>query len=459
MRRWLVAVFGITVCGCGRFLGADFDVPEDSEVGLGDPCNETGALRCAPDSLVATCIDGSWSRAFECPTGEHCRNQPDAQCIANDIDCDATPGEHICVGTTAVVCDENGKVAKTSDCPGPCKDDGQCLSVVDVAAGGSFSCALASDETVWCWGLNTNGELGHGKNYGSLDLPLAAETPVENLSGVEQVVAGASFACARLHDGTLYCWGDDLVTGATEPEFHTQKIPLPSPALDVGTNFFGVCARMESGEVYCWGGNEGGQLCSEGLIVAPGVVPAFSGASAIFMGIRDSCALFEDGRLECCGASDFPGDLANSGPELHSTPEKIPGIPPVQTAALAEDSICVEDAEGQVLCWGGNNFGQLCVGHTVSVDAPSLSFLENASVLRMSFDNTLALDAAGNLTCCGSACGIPGLPYATTTPFRVLPLVTRITGGTGQTCAVFAGRPLCWGAYADGRVKPGLGIE
>jgi hypothetical protein len=454
MRSWLVAVVGITVCGCGRFLGADFEVSEDPRVGLGDSCNESGALRCESNVLVMTCADGSWSRAFECPKGEQCKDQPDAQCIAEDIDCGATKGQEVCVGTTSVVCDENGRVAKTSDCPGPCVGAGVCLEVVDIAAGGSFTCALVSDKTVWCWGLNMSGELGHGTNFGSIDAP-AAPARVDNLSGVVQVVAGTSFACARVEDGSLYCWGLNLVTGTAVPGYHIEKIPLPSPALEVGTNAAGACARMD-GEVYCWGGNEGGQLCSGELTVAAGVVPELGGASALFMGIQDTCARFDDGRLECCGASDFPGDLSVMGPELHPTLEKVPGIPPVQQAALGEGSLCIEDTEGKVFCWGGNHFGQLCLGHTAYVDAPSLSFFDNASLLRMGGNNTLALDEAGNLTCCGYACGIPGLPYATTTPFLVLTEVTAVATGRGHTCAVFAHRALCWGTNSDGRIKPGL---
>jgi hypothetical protein len=59
----------------------------------------------------------------------------------------------------------------------------------------------------------------------------------------------------------------------------------------------------------------------------------------------------------------------------------------------------------------------------------------------MGASHTLQLDDEGNLTCCGYACGIPGLPAATTTPFRVLPDVEDFSS-RGSACAVFHGRAL-----------------
>ena len=74
-------------------------------------------------------------------------------------------------------------------------------------------CALASDQTVWCWGANVYGELAQGTvddaGTGVTPQNIGAPTKVPGLTGVTQV-AGNSYAlhaCARIQDGSVKCWG------------------------------------------------------------------------------------------------------------------------------------------------------------------------------------------------------------------------------------------------------------
>ena len=67
------------------------------------------------------------------------------------------------------------------------------------------TCALATDGTVWCWGLGVQG---------------AAPTPVA-IDGVvaTSISAGGFHTCVLATDGSAWCWGDDssgqLGIGAT----------------------------------------------------------------------------------------------------------------------------------------------------------------------------------------------------------------------------------------------------
>lgn len=91
--------------------------------------------------------------------------------------------------------------------------------VTAIAAGGDFRLVLESDGTVWAWGENDQGELGHPPGA-TVDSGLLnamkpfcyfADTPtqVSGLTGVEAIAGGADFGSAVLSDGTVWSWGDN----------------------------------------------------------------------------------------------------------------------------------------------------------------------------------------------------------------------------------------------------------
>jgi alpha-tubulin suppressor-like RCC1 family protein len=79
------------------------------------------------------------------------------------------------------------------------------------------ACALLSDGTLRCWGDNENGQLGNN------DAPNDAGAPVNvmTLTGVVSVSAGEQHTCAALANDTVWCWGlntdGQLGTGNNNP--------------------------------------------------------------------------------------------------------------------------------------------------------------------------------------------------------------------------------------------------
>jgi alpha-tubulin suppressor-like RCC1 family protein len=94
-------------------------------------------------------------------------------------------------------------------------------NVVDVATGGQHACARKGDGTLWCWGINNDGQLGDGTTVDKYE-------PVQVTAlgtGVAEVTAGHSHACARKNDGTIWCWGR-----GGDGELGDGKIDSPEPS-------------------------------------------------------------------------------------------------------------------------------------------------------------------------------------------------------------------------------------
>jgi alpha-tubulin suppressor-like RCC1 family protein len=102
-------------------------------------------------------------------------------------------------------------------------------SVVALAAGSDFACALSNDGAVACWGDDEGGQLGPNPyvvtsllpclpSFCMGDLPcssaqfhVCSSSPVwvQGITTATAIAAGGSFGCALLQDGNIDCWGDN----------------------------------------------------------------------------------------------------------------------------------------------------------------------------------------------------------------------------------------------------------
>jgi alpha-tubulin suppressor-like RCC1 family protein len=74
-----------------------------------------------------------------------------------------------------------------------------------ITAGGVHSCALTSAGDAYCWGRNSYGQVGDGTT-------LDRNTPVKVVGGLSfaTIQANGAHTCATLSNGgTAYCWGNN----------------------------------------------------------------------------------------------------------------------------------------------------------------------------------------------------------------------------------------------------------
>ena len=312
--------------------------------------------------------------------------------------------------------------------------------VTAIAASEYHTCALLSDGTVKCWGLNGAGELGNGTNADS-DTPVdVLSTPGgDPLSGATTIAVGYEHTCALLSDGTVRCWGDNeygqLGNGNNPNDSSTPVVVMDgvdplSGVTAIAARFHHTCALLSDGTVKCWGFNVYGQLGdgndpndSSTPVTVKGTDGAdfLIGATAIAVGNMHTCALLSDGTIKCWG-KNFEGELGNgtngSGTNS-STPvdvSEIGGDDFLHARAIAAGNMhtCAPLSDGTVKCWGNNVFGQLGDGNT-----------------------------------------IPSTPYGSTTPVVVNDItgVTAVAAGNYHTCALISdGTAKCWGRGENGEL-------
>jgi alpha-tubulin suppressor-like RCC1 family protein len=135
---------------------------------------------------------------------------------------------------------------------------------VQIAAGTGHTCALVADGLAHCWGANGFRELGDGTSE-ARTTPVQV---IYSNDAIEVGTGGAAwaggffgFSCALQSDGTVKCWGlDDFgQRGTLDGPPGAAVVGLESVAgISLGAKY--ACALRRQGDVWCWGINDTGEL-------------------------------------------------------------------------------------------------------------------------------------------------------------------------------------------------------
>jgi alpha-tubulin suppressor-like RCC1 family protein len=127
-------------------------------------------------------------------------------------------------------------------------------------------CGRRASGRAYCWGDDGRGQLGNGRPLVTRRTPAQVATFTDWVS----VTVGDFFACGLRRGGLLYCWGSDsdgqLGNGGPNANRHVPTL-VAGGATDWAQPAPGYrhsCGRRTSGHLYCWGSNGQGQVGNDG---------------------------------------------------------------------------------------------------------------------------------------------------------------------------------------------------
>lgn len=246
-----------------------------------------------------------------------------------------------------------------------------------LAAGVEFTCGLATDGRVYCWGLNDTGQLGNattGTGCGGLR---CSATPVVAAGGKKfsTIAAGRSHVCGLTSEGTAWCWGYEALP---IPGGHPNPSFLPNPRCVTGAPPFDrisaggyhTCAITPSDAAWCWGIDALG--AGPTTLGSADPVPVIGGHRFrdIAVGRFSTCGLDGSGVAFCWGpnGSGEIGNLPVGSTIRFDSPIQISGSLRFEDLAggIGAHNYCGITTQGQTACWGQGLEGELGSGHSNS---------------------------------------------------------------------------------------------
>ncbi len=247
--------------------------------------------------------------------------------------------------------------------------------------------------------------------------------------------------------------------------------------LAAGTNH--LCALLSTGEVSCWGENSFGavgngtpepnagtgggkdkgdpgpdeQVLED--ITRPARVTDLSNVTQISAAYRTTCARRSDGAVLCWGGNEWGQlGLSASGGEADWFPHSYRNEVELGTSAIRVDvgqqTACALLASGELSCWGANYMKQLARPEEDGILGPGTSDRAGFVVKRTAGSDTSSygVTEGGGLLSWGELAAREGSLNPDAVPAQVPTLsnVHDVAAGPTHACAIAGGRVYCWGS-------------
>ncbi|MFD1714719.1 RCC1 domain-containing protein [Amnibacterium flavum] len=325
---------------------------------------------------------------------------------------------------------QTGKAQEITGFPG---------AVTQMSAGRDHFCAVIETGQVYCAGFNGRGQLGNGSTNDALNGAVAVTDTNGVFTGkrIVQVDAGEYFTCALASDGTVGCWGDNahkqlgsstagstsnvpVVVNGTGSSTPAAVLGATPAKISAGGSFACVLAPTSAAagkSAACWGEAGSGQLGAAmstdsatpvlvkdtaGLLVGASQISTASGTACVITNATTAA------NVVCWGLNDR-SLLGDGGTNSSSTPARI------TTSATGFDflelgtSVACAGKASAVYCWGNDWAGQLGRGNTNDANYKPAAITDTNKALDGSsytdvaagWTHTCAINAAGAVACWG----------------------------------------------------------
>jgi alpha-tubulin suppressor-like RCC1 family protein len=344
-----------------------------------------------------------------------------------------------------------------------------------VSTGALHGCALDADGRAFCWGSNEHRQLGVDEATSACgpagDVPCSlVPVPIATGRSFASISAGASHTCAISTDSVPYCWGSnsDGQLGTTGAGSYVPRIPGSAPMIAISAGAAHSCGIRSDNQLVCWGSNRFGAVGAGG---GTGVPPTLIGGAQRFASVHASdhrtCARTIAGRVMCWGAvwSHTSGDTNYT--TIRPSPVFVAGLGTMTSVGVGPSSACAVDESGFGWCWESNVNGEGGAGPGPGTTTPHrVASDEEFTHVTVGAAHACAISAGGAAFCWGSNrsaqlgltspefCGPARSPCATS-PMRVAgrQRFISLSAGLGtHVCGISDQYNLyCWGSGSFGQ--------
>lgn len=377
-----------------------------------------------------------------------------------------------------------------------------------VAAGGSHTCAIRQDGSLYCWGDNSFGQLGVPQA-----MAVSSNTPVRVIfpaslgtATITQIALTEQTTFAIDSQLRLWAWGKNeaglLANGTRDAMPH--EVPAivndgaaPLLVRKIAPQWYSACALTSTSNIYCWGSNFFSNLGpaatgDESLVPAKAfrLTPTAGPRALLAPGIGSLGSCFstgiDDDGLHCWGAvgggyllTDAPASSDGGVNYGAHTPLIDAGATlPLSEISYGTNFGCARDDVGGLFCWGtsnssGQHGGEAPPAGTAAAIPGVWGPMSTGYVFVCAIDDQRQLRCRG-----GNDHGQLGRSTPMTgdnarmEPFvladgTALANVVAVSAGFFHTCAIVEGacgptgpgRVLCWGQGSLGQLGDGTGTS
>jgi alpha-tubulin suppressor-like RCC1 family protein len=355
-------------------------------------------------------------------------------------------------------------------------------STLQVASGGTQSCALRVDGSIVCWGV-----------WGGIGptLPMRIPTAIDSYGALVAFasISAGSQLCGLSVSGEAYCeTGARASSGSDSSAAPRALVPVTTRHRFrvLVSGYQTSCALTPSGQGFCWGdGSVGslgtGQFGAGYAVTSPTPIATSLRFTALASGGGAvNCGIATDNAGYCWGGEkgsvfitpSQAGSCADIFWQRYATPCAVPtlvsGAPPFRFLSAQMQTACGIALDGHAVCWGIGPNGELGNGQggdgTFSIPAVNVAGNLTFSAISLGATFGCALTATGSAYCWGNNfsgfLGSPGGFSAVPRPVAGGLTFQALAAGALHTCAVsLANEIWCWGDGGYGQLgrDPALG--